>query len=294
MLKQSEAGWGRDADVDTDGSVGSRFAEFHTGETAPCSARIALDSRNAVCASDDHNNPVAKYPSVLKVIIVRAPDRGQLRGQITGAKTVRTVAYPSKKNREARYGEGAAEIERIKAEEVDIHIVKAIAQPCRIHALIDGWENWATHIPDFSNLRDSGERVLIDAKRNWSDFRKPNGQRQSFLGQLAAEALGYRYERIVLGTMGSQVRRDNVDEIQASRFVHVPDHLVARAAAAVAKGPISLGNLADLLHPVNGRSMVYALMVRRIVEIDLEARLTLGSECIAVKPLPLAMPSLRR
>lgn len=234
------------------------------------------------------------HAEVLKVIIVRAPDGGQLRGQITGAKTIRTVAYSSKKNREARYGEGATEIERIKEEEVKTQIVKAIAQPCRIHALLRGRDTWDIHIPDFSNLLDTGERVLIDAKRNWSDFRKPDGQRQSFLGELAAEALGYRYERIVLGSMGDQVRRDNVDEIQACRFVHVPDHLAARAASAVAKGPISLGNLADLLHPVNGRSLVYSLMVRRIVEIDLDSRLSRRSECIAVKPLPLSMPSLRR
>lgn len=235
-----------------------------------------------------------KYPNVLKVIIVRAPDGGQLRGQITGRKSVRTITYGSKRNNNARYGEGATEIERIKFEEVETRVVKAIAQPCRIHALIDGHDKWDVHIPDFSNLLDNGERVLIDAKREWSDFRKAKSKRQTFLGELAAEALGYRYKRIVLNSMGNQVRRDNVDEIQASRFVHVPDQLVARAASAVAQGPISLGNLADLLHSVNGRSMVYALMVRRVVEIDLESRLTRRSECIGVKPLPFAMPSLRR
>lgn len=235
-----------------------------------------------------------KYHNVLKVIIVRAPDGGQLRGQITGTKSIRTVIYPSAKMKEGRYGEGATEIERIKAEEVNTHIVKGIAQPCRIHALLEGHDEWLVHIPDFSNLVDTGERVLIDAKRNWSDFRKPQGLQQTFLGELAAEALNYRYERIVLSSMGGQVRRDNVDEIQASRFVYVPDQLVARAASAVAKGPISLGNLADLLHPINGRSMVYALMVRRVVEIDLDTRLTRRSECIGVKPLPLGMPSLRR
>lgn len=230
-------------------------------------------------------------PFVSKVVIVRAADGDQLRGQITGTKTIRTVAYPSKKMRRARYAEAATEIERLAEEEVRVDIVHAIAQPFRIEAFING--RWMVHIPDFSNLLSSGDRVLIDAKRSWSDFRKPLGLKQTFLGQLAADTLGYRYEKIVLGGGGDRIRRDNIDEIQAHRFVHVPDHLAARAAAAVAYGAISLGNLGDLLDPVNGRRMVYALMVRRVVEIDLESRLSLRSECRAVPPLPLAMPSLR-
>lgn len=236
----------------------------------------------------------AADPTVLKLIIVRAPDRGQLRGQITGTKTIRTVAYQSKKNRSARYGEGATEIARIKEEEVNTSIVQAIAQPMRIHALVEGSDRWWIHIPDFSNLLATGERVLIDAKREWSDFRKPDGVRQTFLGQLAADALGYRYEKIVLASMGDAVRRANVDEVQAYRFVPVPDHLIARAAAALATGSMSLGALSALLHPVNGRSMACALMVRRVIDIDLDAPLSPKSECVAVQPLPLGMPSLRQ
>lgn len=234
----------------------------------------------------------AGFPPVTRIVIVRAPDGDQLRTQISGRKSVRTVGYMSKKMRRLRGGEAGTEILRIAEEEVRVDVVEAIAQPCRIEAWVGG-SCW-THLPDFSNLMSDGRRVLLDAKRSWSDFRKPLGVRQSFLGQLAADALGYEYDRIVLANAGSARRIANIDEIQASRFVHVPDQLIARAAAAVAAGPISLGNLSAILHPVNGRSMAYALMVRRIVEIDLEARLTDRSECRRVPPLPFAMPSLRR
>ncbi|UYY58001.1 hypothetical protein [Sphingomonas sp. S2-65] len=232
------------------------------------------------------------FPPVTKVVIVRAPDGDQLRTQITGRKSIRTIGYPSKKMSRNRYAEGATEILRLPEEEVRVDIVKAIAQPLRVEALVGG--AWWSHLPDFSNLMADGSRVLIDAKRHWSDFRRPEARKQSFLGQLAADAIGYRYERIVLANAGGQQRRENIDEIQASRFVHVPKHLIARAAAAVSRGPISLGSLASMLHPINGRSMAYALMVQRVVEIDLEARLTERSECRAVPPLRLAMPSLRR
>lgn len=231
-------------------------------------------------------------PRVHKVVIVQSTDRDQLRGQITGKKTVRTGAYPSRKTRRARYGEAAAELARIPQEEVDVEVVDAIAQPCRGEVLLD--DGWHIHIPDFANLRSDGRRVLIDAKRDWAGFRTEDGRRQTFLGQVIADAMGYEYERYVLAHAGSARRRANVDEVQASRFIHVPDQLVARAAATLAHGPIALGNLAAILHPVNGRSMAYALMVRRVVEIDLDGVLSDRSECRAVPPLPLAMPSIRR
>ncbi|VXC84621.1 hypothetical protein [Sphingomonas sp. AX6] len=227
-----------------------------------------------------------------KVVIVRSTDRDQLRDQITGRKAIRTGAYPSRKMQRGRFGEAAAELARIIQEEVDVGVVDAIAQPCRGEVLLD--DGWHVHLPDFANLRSDGRRVLIDAKRDWSDFRTANGRRQTFLGQIIAEAMGYDYEHYVLAHAGTARRRENVDTVQAARFVSVPDHLVALAAATVGKGPIALRNLAAILHPVYGRSMAYALMVRRVVEIDLDGKLGDHSECRAVPPLPVAMPSIRQ
>lgn len=231
-------------------------------------------------------------PRVHKVMIVRSVDRDQLRGQITGSKTIRTGAYPSKKMRRGRYGEAATELARIQQEEVDVDVVDAIAQPCRGEVLLD--DGWHRHIPDFATLLSDGRRLLIDAKRDWSDFRTELGQRQTFLGQVIAAAMGYDYERYVLASAGTERRRRNVEEVQASRFVGVPNHLTSLAAATVAKGSIGLGNLAAILHPSNGRSMVYALMVRRVIEIDLDGALDDRCECRAVPPLPIAMPSIRQ
>lgn len=230
-------------------------------------------------------------PQVHKVVIVRSTDRDQLRGQITGKKTVRTAEYPSKKTSRARFMEAAAEILRVPQEEVEVDKVDAIAQPIRGSVLLD--DGWHDALPDFANLLSDGSRVIIDAKRHWSDFRTEKGRRQEFLGRIIADAIGYRYERYVLASAGSQRRQDNIEEVQASRFVPVPDHLVALAARAVSRGSISLGNLAAILHPEAGRKMVFALMVRRIVEIDLDSKLDERSECRAVPPLPSGMPSIR-
>ncbi|MGJ3629283.1 hypothetical protein AB5I41_24925 [Sphingomonas sp. MMS24-JH45] len=66
-----------------------------------------------------------------KVVIVRSTDRDQLRGQITGKKTIRTSAYPSKKMKRARFMEAAAEILRVPQEEVEVDKVENGAAPPR-------------------------------------------------------------------------------------------------------------------------------------------------------------------
>jgi hypothetical protein len=244
--------------------------------------------------SDAWGSLMSRYghPPIHNVTIVRSTDRDQLRTQITGTKTIRTVTYPSKRFRRARYVEAATEIGRVPQQEVEVRFVDAIPQYCRIEA--DIGDEHCAHIIDFAELYADGRCALIDAKREWSDFRKPAGVKQTLLGEIGALACGFSYEKIVLKSLGSDQRRANIDDIQASRFVPVPDHLVARTAMAVAQGPISLGHLGDILDPEFGRKMVYALMVRRIVDIDLDGKLTDRSECRAVLPLPADMPSLRQ
>jgi len=238
-------------------------------------------------------SPFAGQP-VHRVRIVRAPDGGQLRGCLTGRKSIKTVGYPSAKMRCVRYGEGETEDARLGAEEVDTKVVHGISQFCRVEALIG--DSWRCALPDGAALYSDGRRAVIDCKRDWGGFKSFKNAAQAFLVELAAETLGWDYERYVLHNAGDAIRRENVDEVQASRFVPVPDRLVAIAAGALAVGPMTLGDLSLMLHrdPANGRSMAYALMVKRVVAIDLTRRLSSKSECRAVPPLPGWMPSLRR
>lgn len=244
--------------------------------------------------SDRWGELMARYdhPAIHNVMIVRSTDGDQLRTPVTGTKVVRTMAYPSARFRRARYVEAATEMGRVLQQEVEVRFVDAIPQYCLIEATFG--EGRVKHIVDAAELYQDGHRALIDAKRNWSDFRKPQGRKQTLLGEIGALILGFGYERIVLKSLGSDQRRDNTNQIQAARFVDVPAHLIARATAAVSHGPISLGHLSDILHPVIGRSMAYSLMVKRVIEIDLDSRLTDRSECRAVPVLPSNLPSLRQ
>lgn len=250
---------------------------------APHVALPALDAWSRLMSRYDH-------PPISNIKIVRSSDGFQIRQPFTGTKTTRTLAYPSLKNRCTQYVEANTEIERVLLQEVDTSIVRAMPQPCRIEATLA--DQPAAHILDFAEQSPSGQTAFIDAKRDWAGYRTRRGRLQTLLGEVAALACGCRYQRIVLDRVGSRQRRDNIEIIQGYRFVPVPPHLVARAAAAVSRGPISLGRLAEILHPVIGRSMAYALMVRRIVDIDLESRLCDRSECRAVAPLAAKLPSM--
>ncbi len=190
------------------------------GRPLPSPAQWDWPASPAGSANRPWNPDRLDGPRVHKVVIVRSTDRDQLRGQITGRKTVRTGGYPSRKTRRARFGEAGAELARIPQEEVEVEIVDAIAQPCRGEVLLE--DGWHVHIPDFANLRSDGTRVLIDAKRDWAGFRTEDGRRQTFLGQVIADAMGYGYERYVLAHAGSARRRENVDEVQASASFTFP------------------------------------------------------------------------
>ncbi len=246
-----------------------------------------------VVASAAHGSPI-DASKVSRLVIVRASDGGQLRTVLTGTKVVRTIAYPSRRYRCVRYGEAETECSMIEQQEVCPVTVAAISQPMRIEALVDGV--WLRTIVDASVLRVDGERALVECKRDWSGFRTRDGAIQTFLGGLAAGALGWRYERRVLAHSGSPRRRANVGEVASCRFVHVSDSLVSRVTRLLAGGPVALRTLGAVLHndPANGRARAFALMARRIVDIDLDGPLDGRAECRAAPVAIGRLPSLRR
>lgn len=231
---------------------------------------------------------------VSRLVIVRARDGGQLRTVLTGTKVVRTIAYPSRRHRCVRYGEAETECSMIEEQEICPVTVSAISQPMRIEALVDGV--WLRTVVDAAVLRANGERALIECKRDWSGFRTREGAIQTFLGGLAARALGWSYERRVLAHSGSPRRRANVGEVASCRFVRVSDSLVSRTIRLLAGGPVALGTLGSILHndPANGRARAFALMARRFVDIDLDGPLDPRTECRAAPVAVERLPSLRR
>lgn len=226
--------------------------------------------------------------------IVRPTGPGPIRQIITGNKVVVTTNYPSKKNRSAHPTEAETEGAGTRHDEVMTHIVRSQPQPFRIEAIIDGVLRRS--IPDRLRLMASGSRAIVEFKREWKDFERESAQIQSMLAQAAADELGIGYEKVTLACLGDATRRANIDRVQLYRFVPVSLRQEVTVARLLEKhGQMALGKLADAIDADhrNGFAKICALMVRRVVAIDLDGRkIDRDSSVKSVPPLPAVMPSL--
>lgn len=73
--------------------------------------------------------------------------------------------------RRARFGEAAAEIERIEDEEVRTTVVDGVAQPLRVEALLETptGMRWFVHIPDFASF----EKLAAYGASHSGGLRRP-------------------------------------------------------------------------------------------------------------------------
>lgn len=120
-------------------------------------------------------------------------------------------------------------------------------------------------------------------------------RRETFLWRLAAAAVGARYVGETTLMLGSSVFMENVAALSPYRTLLPTTPQRAKAAKILGDGgSVALGELARALHPnaINGRAIVYGLMLRQYVAIDLETPLGPDSEVRASAGTPAIMPGL--
>ncbi|GAA0732155.1 hypothetical protein [Sphingomonas japonica] len=188
---------------------------------------------------------------------------------------------------------GATEVLLDKNDEVVVDVMASIPQAFAVEGLIDG-ESHRTII-DRARLWRDGTRQICECKPDWAAFYRPRAVTQRLLGEAAAAALGWEYVPVVPETLGSRTFRNNVDRVYGARSVRVPDHVAVHASQLLADGPMKLGEFTARIHDHEGNafSMTCAMMVRRIVEIDLEVPLGHSSLVRAAPPMPRGLPSIR-
>lgn len=188
---------------------------------------------------------------------------------------------------------GATEVLLDKHDEVVPDVMASIPLAFAIEGRIDG-DSHRTII-DRARLWRDGTRQICECKPDWAAFYRPRAVVQRLLGEAAAAALGWDYLPVVPQTLGSRVFRNNVDRIYGARSVHVPDHVAVHASQLLAHGPMKLGDFTGRIqsHEGNAFSMTCAMMVRRIVEIDLDVPLGHSSLVRAMPPRPAGLPSIR-
>ncbi len=241
---------------------------------------------------DDEFTDIFRHTEVRRIVF---DARGnQLRQALSGTRTHETWSFPSKRWRRALTGETALELVIAKRFEAEAGVLDFNPQPCRIEGEVRGTPTMA--LPDFAAVEIGCVPVLGEAKRDWRQFDKTAALRQKALTMKGAERLGWDYRQVTADSVGPLAYRENLDEVTAHRFAHVPIRQEQAAVASLARhGSMTVADLADEIGETasRGQALICALMVRRLADIDL--RVPLGSRSVVRKPprMPFAFPRIR-
>ena len=233
-------------------------------------------------------------PPVCHSVEIVMPNKGSsIRTIITGRKVIGSGAFSSKKDSCSHVFEGETERLLTLSDEVSTGTLRSFTQPFAVVATTSA--GVLRSIPDKARLLSDFTWEIVEAKREWASFSKPAAQQQAWLGQLAADALGARYRQVVHAHFDQPVLRHNLELVAQDRFVNVTSFQERAARRILASsGPMPLWALLPHLGPcpITARACVHALMVRRVLTIDLAERLSERSLVSAVPPLPGPLPDL--
>lgn len=257
-------------------------------------ASTASRSARARPSSIELALPDLSEDAVLTIVRPRGGELRSLRTLMSGTSWTPNTAYLSARNWGCTVStEAATALIAAHVDEVVTSTVRSWSEPLRVE-LRTSQGLWST-IVDRVRQKDDGRFQLAELKANWAGFDTARARVQTRLGTLAANALGAEYVREVPASLGSPMLRANAAFVQAYRFVPT-SHRARYVAADLLErlGTVSLGRLADALAPnaANGLALVCALMVQRLVSIDLETKVGRDSEVRSVPPLPDYMPGL--
>ena len=215
--------------------------------------------------------------------LVITPKGQPIRTIITGRRRITTGAYASRKAGRAFPFEGMNERAFLMHSEVDTAVVDYRAQPFRFEFVFDGEKR--TYIADAVRLLDSGVVEVVEIK---NDRRFQKDLDYALKLDCVAEVcrqIGWRFRVIYREALFEpRVRFDNVQDVQSWRLANYGETDVYRVLDRLeACGSHALGSLADLIdgRPI-GMAKLKAMMVGRIVRIDLSERLSIDSEVVAV------------
>ena len=237
-------------------------------------------------------------PVPAKVIIVEPTEGPSVRDCVTGHSSSYVSAYESRRFNQTNFGEGRTEHEFAIYHEVMGGWARFLPQPLRIEEHTpDGIQK---HIVDFARQWRDGRWEIGNIKLDWRGFDGVSGRKQTRLGKLAASLLDCDYVSVT-GTSylpdscTPDVFKKNLVKVQMDRSTTVDDRdtfLVSRALSSSREH--TAGSLADLLAPVPrvGFAKVCALMVRRVLVIDLIAPLSRDSLVTAPLPVAANLPGL--
>lgn len=207
--------------------------------------------------------------------LVMTEDGRPIRSIVTGRRRIVTGSYASRKAGRAQVFESMNEHAHFMHCEVDPWVVDYRAQPFRFEMVLDGRKR--IYIADCVRLSAAGVIEVVEVKGDPRSLRDPDYVAKLGRVRQLCELVGWSFVTLTRQQIiEPQVRHRNVELIQQQRMTRfdeghiyaVQNHLARRGGYA------ELDDLAGRLGVLAiGRSIISAMMVGRIVAIDLSAKL---------------------
>jgi hypothetical protein len=218
--------------------------------------------------------------------IVVAPDDRPIRTIITGRRRITTGAYMSAKAGRSLPFEGMNEQALFMHCEVDTRIVDYRAQPFRFEFVVDGARR--VYITDCARLLESGRIEIIEVKNDRRALKDPDYALKLACVRDICGRLGWSFRVVVKQQLFEPTNLyANVVEIQSRRRMRFDRSHVLPALDIIrrAGGQVPLGMLAEAIgERRQGTAIAQAMMVARLVEIDMSRPISVHSAVRAVDP----------
>jgi len=216
--------------------------------------------------------------------VVMTPDGSPIRSVITGRRVMVTGFYSSRKAGRALPYEGMNEQALLKRCEVETAVVDYRSQPFRFELVIDGAKR--IYIADCVRLLSDGSVEVLEVKGRLKQLSPPEYVEKLNLVREICERLGWQFRILSHRHLYEpEVVYANIDLIQSRRTVRFDQIQAYRALEVIERegGAAPLGRVADAIatRPL-GMAIAQAMMVRRLLSIDLTRPLNADSKVTAV------------
>lgn len=202
--------------------------------------------------------------------LVVTPSGGPIRTIVTGRRHITTGSYASIKAGRPFPFEGMNERAFLMRCEVDTEVVDYRAQPFRFEFVLDGKKR--TYIVDCVRLLDGERLEVVEVKKDRRALKDPDYSLKLECVAEICRQLGWRFRVIFADELFlPKARFQAVEDIQSWRFTAYGEADSYRVIRRLHDGgEACLGSLADMFASRQlGRAKIKAMMVRRLVTIDL-------------------------
>ncbi|WP_312163588.1 TnsA endonuclease N-terminal domain-containing protein [Phenylobacterium sp.] len=269
----------------------------HTTNHSQRSRPAPIDERRSPAPSllDAILSPLAKPAKhsesgtfLTAATVVLTPDGSPIRSVLTGRRIMVTGFYTSRKAGCAMPYEGMNELALLKHCEVDTSVIDYRSQPFRFEFVIDGVKR--TYIADCTRLMDDGTIEVLEAKASSKYLRDPKYAEKLKAVESTCNKLGWRFRAVTRNHLFEpRPVFANVDLIQSRRFVRIDEADAYRTVEFIEGegGETTLGRLSEVLgRGPGGFAIAQAMMVRRLITLDLRAPLSAMSLVTLVNGRP--------